>query len=164
MINPSIYGQSFCIRWGDFMRAEFWANWIRHWALGPLFSSVYLHIGGCCVVCICTVLAENLLQTSKQARKAPKLTGKLALLGRNQPASVASRVKSAPQVFCVREIWANLQNDPWGNCILRPRGRRSAIIQKLFRGSYSNCTQRQMSIMVRIGKVELNSQNFAPCL
>ena len=69
------------------MRAEFWANWIRHWALGP-------------ALCICTVLAENLLQTSKQARKAPKLTGKLALLGRNQPASVASRVKSAPKFLC----------------------------------------------------------------
>ena len=38
---------------------------------------------GFSALCICTL--ADLMQTSKQARKAPKLTGKLLLLGRNQP-------------------------------------------------------------------------------
>ena len=144
MINLSIYGQSFCIR--------LYAGRI----LGELDKA--LGRPGFSALCICTL--ADLMQTSRRARKAPKLTGKLLLLGRNQPQWQAAW--NLPKFFVSGKFGQinrgqNLQNDPWGNCILRP-GSAQCNHTKLFRGSYSNCTQRQMSIMAQIGKVELNSK------
>ena len=102
-----------CIRPRDFVRADFWVNCLRQLASFLL-----------CV-------SADWLHTSKQARKAPKLTGKLPP-GRSQPPWQA--VKSV-QFFVSGKFGQNLQNDPWGNCILRPCNHT-----KLFRGSYSNCT------------------------
>ena len=120
-----------CIRPRDFVRADFWVNCLRQLASFLL-----------CV-------SADWLHTSKQARKAPKLTGKL-LQGRSKHTHTHTRrsqrwrgVKSIQ--FFVKEICSNqasgqnLENDPWGNCILRLPG-SGCNHTKLFRARYSNCT------------------------
>ena len=151
-----------CIIPRDFVRADFWVNCLRQLASFLL-----------CV-------SADWLHTSKQARKAPKLTGKL-LLGRDCAFSTqfctqkktirrlifwvakAGKIGRIQQWHCVKSALLLSQGNlskiirskfgkwpSWGNCILQPGS--ACNHTKLFRGSYSKCTAPPPAANVNNGR------------